>query len=38
LPAYERGQRATMLLDRICRVENDPARMARKALADLVEG
>jgi para-nitrobenzyl esterase len=37
-PAYERGQRATMLLDRTCHVENDPARMARKALADLVEG
>jgi para-nitrobenzyl esterase len=37
-PAYERGQRATMLLDRTCRVENDPARTTREALADLVEG
>lgn len=37
-PADERTARATMLLDRACRVENDPARMARQALADLVEG
>lgn len=37
-PAYERASRSTMILDRTCRVESDPARLAREVLGDLIEG
>lgn len=36
--AYEPNNRATMLFDTTCRVENDAAKLARTSLAEFVEG